>query len=94
MTVFSLFLKGLPLLYGLCGIVTFLGFFPSILDLWRGKPSANAATYWTWTATTFVTSLYAIFILHDLMFILVINLQLVACLTVLGLRLRLTMRSR
>ena len=83
------FLTALTVLFGLGGIVTFVGFFPTIRDLWNRKPSANAISYWAWGGTTLVTSLYGIFILHDLAFNIVINLQLLACIIVLVLRLRL-----
>jgi len=63
-------------------------------DLWNKKPSANISTYVVWTITTFFTSLYAIFILKDLVFIIVVNLQLLACLLVLILRIRLKYISK
>ncbi|HLD08012.1 MAG TPA: hypothetical protein VJB60_03025 [Candidatus Peribacterales bacterium] len=85
----TLALTALTALYGASGIVTFLGFIPTIRDLWHRKPSANIATYWAWTTTTFITSLYGFFILHNLVFNIVINLQLLACVIVLILRLRL-----
>ena len=84
------FITALTFLYSIGGIVTFLGFFPTMKDLWQKKPSANTSTYIVWTITTFFTSLYGIFILKDLVFIAVINLQLLACLIVLILRIRLT----
>lgn len=83
------FLFVLTFLYGIGGIVTFAGFFPTIKDLWHKKPSANTSTYAIWTTTTFFTSLYGFFILQNLVFNIVINLQLAACLIVLILRLRL-----
>lgn len=83
------FIYILTAVYGVSGIITFLGFLPTIKDLWHKKPSANSHTYYVWTATTFVASLYGFFILQNLMFNIVINLQLTACITVLALRLRL-----
>lgn len=79
----------LTILYGVGGIVTFLGFIPTIRDLRNKKPSANVGTYWIWTTTTLITSLYGFFILDNLVFNIVINLQLLACVIVLFLRLRL-----
>jgi uncharacterized protein with PQ loop repeat len=79
----------LTFLYGIGGIVTFAGFIPTMIDLWKKKPSANIITYVVWTTTTFITSLYGFFILENLVFNIVINLQLLACLTVLILRVRL-----
>lgn len=83
------FLYILTFLYGIWGIVTFLWFVPTMKDLWQKKPSANITTYVVWTATTLCTSLYGIFILKNLVFNIVINLQLVACLVVLILAYRL-----
>ena len=74
--------------------MTFAGFFPTMKDLWKGKPSANIHTYVIWSLTTFFTSLYAIFVVKDLVFSLVINLQLAACIIVLILRLRLKTKKK
>jgi uncharacterized membrane protein YjfL (UPF0719 family) len=87
------FLYILVFLYGLGGIVTFVGFVPTMIDLWNKKPSANITTYVIWTATTFVISLYGFFIFNNLVFNIVINFQLLACLTVLILRIRLKYKS-
>lgn len=85
----DLFLAMLKTAYGVGGIVTFVGFFPTIRDLWRRKPSANVSTYVVWSTTTFLTLLYAMLIVKDLLFSFVIGLQLAACVVVLILRLRL-----
>ena len=79
----------LTFLYGLGGIVTFIGYFPTIKDLWNKKASANIHTYLIWTITMFITSLYGFFVIKDLAFILVVNLQFVSCAFILALRLRL-----
>lgn len=63
-------------------------------DLWKGKPSANVNTYVIWSLTTFIASLYAMFVVKDLIFSLVINLQLAACLIVLILRLKLKFKKK
>jgi hypothetical protein len=76
----------LKILYGISGVITFIGFIPTIQDLIKKKPSANLATYLVWTSTTLISSLYAVFIVKDLMFVTVINLQLVACLIISYLR--------
>jgi len=81
-------------LYSIGGIASFVGFFPTMKDLWKGKPSANVHTYFIWALTAFVTSLYAIFVVKDLVFSLVINLQLAACIIVLLLRLRLKLKKK
>ena len=79
----------LTFLYSIWWIVTFIWFIPTMKDLWNGKPSANITTYIIWFMTTFITSLYWIFILKNLVFNIVINLQLLACLIVLILAVKL-----
>ena len=83
------FITVITFLYSIGGIATFVGFIPTMKDLWNKKPSANAMTYVVWTTTTFFTSLYGFFVLQNLVFNIVINLQLLACLIVLILRIRL-----
>jgi hypothetical protein len=87
------FIYILTFLYSIWGVVTFIWFVPTMKDLLNRKPSANITTYIVWTITTFFTSLYGIFILKDLVFIIVINLQLLACLIVLILRIRLNYKK-
>jgi len=84
------FIYILTFLYGLGGIITFVGYFPTIKDLWYKKASANINTYLIWTTTMFIASLYGFFVLKDLVFILVVNLQFIACafILILGLRLK------
>jgi len=83
------FLNIVTVLYGAGGVVTFAGFLPTISDLWKKKPSANVVTYLTWSTTTLLTLLYALFVVRDLVFSIVISLQLLACVIILALRLRL-----
>ncbi|MCX6823100.1 MAG: hypothetical protein NTX91_03870 [candidate division SR1 bacterium] len=90
----KIFILVLTFVYSIGGIVTFFGFIPTMKDLRHKKPSANSMTYWIWTLTTFFTSLYGIFVLQNTIFIIVINLQLLACLIVLILRLRLNIRKK
>jgi hypothetical protein len=84
----------LTFLYGLGGIITFIGYFPTIKDLWNKKASANIQTYIIWTITMFIASLYGIFVLKDATFILVVNLQLLACAIILILGIRLKYKSK
>lgn len=79
----------LTLLYSLWWIITFLWFIPTMIDLYKWKPSANINTYLIWFLTTLITSLYWFFVLKDFMFNIVINLQLLACSIVLLLSVRL-----
>ena len=76
-------------LYSVGGIVTFLGFYPTVRDLYYGKPSANVSTYIIWTGTALIAVLYAATVLRDLTFSLVISLQLFAQIVILFLRIRL-----
>ena len=82
-------LNAIIFLYASSGIVSFVAYLPTIKDLWRGHPSANVPSYILWTACFAVASLYGFFILHDLLFNIVTNLQLLACAIILLLRLRL-----
>ena len=88
------FIYILTFLYGLCGVITFIGYFPTVKDLWNKKASANINTYLIWTITTIFTSLYGFLVLKNLVFILVVNLQLLACATILVLALRLKYKKR
>ena len=88
------FIYTITFLYSIGGLVTFAGFFPTMKDLWKGKPSANIHTYIIWGLTTFITSLYAILVVKDLVFSLVINLQLLACIIVLVLIIRLKLKHQ
>ena len=83
------FIYIITFLYGIGGIATFFGFIPTMIDLWKNKPSANITTYIVWTLTTFATSLYGFFVLKNFVFNIVINLQLLACLIILTLSIRL-----
>lgn len=78
----------LTFLYGLGGIITFIGYFPTIRDLWHEKESANMNTYLIWTGTMIIASLYGLFILKDIPFIIVTNLNLTACSIILFLEIR------
>jgi hypothetical protein len=79
----------LTILYGLGGIVTFIGYIPTIKDLLHKKASANVQTYTIWTITMFLATLYGYVVLKDLAYIFVTNLNFLACAIILGLRIRL-----
>ncbi len=72
----------LTFLYSAGGIITLLGFIPTVKDLWKGKPSANISTYITWTITLSFTMMYGIFVLKDLTFISITILHWLACLAI------------
>jgi len=78
----------LTALYWVAGIITFIGYFPTIKDLRQWKPSANLSTYWMRTFTMFITFLYALLVNWDTIFIVVVWLQLLACIIIFALRLK------
>jgi len=88
------FINILTITYSIAGMVTFTGFIPTIRDLYHQKPSANISTYTIWTITTLITSLYGFFVLKDLVFNIVYNLGLIACITILIMRLRLKFKYK
>lgn len=75
--------------YLLSGFVTFFGFLPTIIDLCKKRDTANLTTYIIWTSTMSITSLYGFLVLQDLLFNIVVNLQLSACFIVLILKIKL-----
>ena len=85
----EIFISILTALFGISGIVAFIGYLPTIMELWRGKASATTFSYLIWALCFLIMSLYGFFVLHDILFDVVINLQLFACIIILILRLRL-----
>ncbi len=76
-------------LFAVSGTVSFLAYFPTIIDLWRGKPSANISSYVLWASTAAAASLYSHVILGDMLAIVAADLQTLACVTILVQRWRL-----
>ena len=89
----GIFVNILAILYGLGGIVTFIGYIPTIKDLWHSKASANIHSYTIWTITTFLATIYGYIVLKDLAFIFVANLNFLACAIILVLGIRLKYRK-
>ena len=80
----SIILGILSLLYLATGIIVFVGYFPTIKDLYKHKKkSANLTSYIIWAFTATISTLYSIFILPDLFFIIVSGLNLFAVLIIL-----------
>ena len=75
-------------MYGISSIVVFVAYFPTIRDLWKGKPSANIHSYLLWSGAALVSLLYASLVLKDLLFSLSVGAQLLVCLIVVVLSLR------
>lgn len=76
-------------LFAVSGTVSFLAYLPTIVDLWRGKPSANVSSYALWASTAAAGSLYTHVVLGDLLAIVAADLQTLACVTILVQRSRL-----
>lgn len=85
----EILLQVLTLAYGVTGIVGIAAYWPTIRDLWRGKPSANILSYFIWMATNGITWLYGVLVLKDVPFIFVSSLYLFANGLTLAMRLRL-----
>ena len=88
------FFSVLTFFYAMGGIITFIGFVPTIVDLWKKKPSANITTYLLWIFTASITLLYGIFILKDRVFIIMNSLQLLAFTIILVLSIRLRFATK
>jgi hypothetical protein len=85
-----LLLQILTILYGICGVISIIGYFPTIKDIYKHKLlSANILSYVLWTFTTGITFLYGLFILDDLLFRIVSGMNFSACAIVLILSLAL-----
>jgi hypothetical protein len=66
--------------YACVGVVSTIGYIPTIKDLIHHKKmSANVSSYYIWTITSVVTFLYSLFVLPDLLFQIVSALSLVSC---------------
>lgn len=82
--------KILIISYLATAFIDIIGYWPTIMDLWRRKkPSANIKTFSLWAFTSGITFLYSIFILPDLFFRLVSGIILACNILILILRIRL-----
>ncbi|MEK6809301.1 MAG: hypothetical protein AABY40_01375 [Nanoarchaeota archaeon] len=76
----ELLLQIIILAYASAGVVSTIGYIPTIKDLWHHKKmSANISSYVIWTVSSGVTVLYSWFILPDLLFQIVSGLSFVSC---------------
>ncbi len=85
----SLLLNFLIFLYAVTGIVTTIGYLPTIKDLLHKRKSANIQSYIIWTLCGLVTFLYALFIIHDLLLEIITGLSFASCAIILILALNL-----
>ncbi len=76
-------------LYASTGIIAIIGYFPTIRDLTKKTASANIQSYIIWTLCSCVSFLYALLVISDLLLEIVIGLNLVSCVIILILALKL-----
>lgn len=76
-------------LYLLAGMVSILGYMPTIKDLLNKKKSANIKSYLIWTMSSGITFTYALIAIPDILLRIVTGFTLIACATTLTLALRL-----
>lgn len=75
----NLLLIIISFLYAGTGIVATIGYLPTIIDLLKGKESANIPSYIIWTLCSFITVLYAFFVIADLLLEIVTGLNFLSC---------------
>jgi hypothetical protein len=76
----TLFLHLLIVAYAVTGLISIVGYLPTIKDLWHHKKmSANISSYIIWTACGGITFLYSLFVLPDLLFQIVSGLGFFSC---------------
>ncbi len=85
----NILLTTIIFLYASTGVIEIIGYFPTIKDLLKRKPSANISSWAIWTFSMFIAFLYAIFIISDLLLEIVTGLNFLSCAVILGLALRL-----
>lgn len=69
----------LTVAYGGVGVVGFMGYIPTIIGLFKGKPCADLNSYVIWSITGLVGLLYSIFILKDLLVIAISTMNVSSC---------------
>ena len=85
----EILLKLLALLYLSTGIISTLGYIPTIKDLLHRIKSANIPSYVIWTLTGLIAYLYAFIIIKDLFLEIVTGLSFALCAIILTLALKL-----
>lgn len=84
----NVLLQILILAYASVGVIYAIGYLPTIKDLYNKKKSANISSYIIWTFGTGTAFLYSLFILPDFLFRLVSGLNLLACVIILVLSIK------
>ncbi len=81
-------------LYASTGVVATIGYLPTIKDLIKGKLSANVSSYIIWTTCAFITFVYSLFVISDLLLEIVTGLNFLSCLIIWILAWRLKLKKK
>ena len=93
--MYDILIKILIVAYACDGIITVIGYIPTIKDLLHHKKmSVNIKSYVIWTLGSGIAFLYSLFILKDLLFRIVSGLSFVCCAIILLLSLALSRANK
>jgi hypothetical protein len=81
-------------LYASTGIISAIGYIPTIRDLTRNVASANINSYIIWTFCSLISFIYSILAIGDLLLEIVTGLNFAACAVILAMTLNLKYRQR
>ncbi len=76
-------------LYTITGTIAMLGYIPTIKDLLKGTASANIHSYIIWAFSSFISFLYVLLVVPDLLLEIMNGLNFIFCTTILILALKL-----
>lgn len=79
----------ISILYAITGIISVIGYIPTIRDLIKKRASANIQSYIIWVICAFISLIYAHFVISDLLLEIVIGLSLGCIIIILVLALKL-----
>ncbi len=83
-----IFIDLLKLAYLSTGVATVYGYWPTIKELSKNKPSASATSYKVWTIESGVGFLYVMLLTKDIILQLSMGITFICCAIILILRLR------
>jgi hypothetical protein len=84
----------ITVLYACTGIISIIGYLPTIKDLLSGKPSANIQSYAIWTLTSGISFLYALIVINNALLEAVLGLNFLSCAAILLLSARLAIKMK
>lgn len=90
----SVILMGISFLYAISGLVVAFGYFPTIKDLLKGKPSATVNSYLIWAMCALLAVIYGSLVVSDLLLTVMSGLNLFAILVVLVLTINLKIKAK